>query len=479
MTERILIVDDDASFRRVVEFTLQEEGYETAALGDAEEALHAFLDAEFSLVVTDMLMPGLTGLDLLTRMHAVAPEVPVVVVTAHAEVENAVAAMREGAFDYLQKPVNRDELKIVVRRALDVAKLKNENRELRQVVSERLCFENMIGVSKAIQKVFATAAQAARFDSTVLILGESGTGKELLAKAIHFNGPRKDRPFVVVNCGAIPATLLESELFGHTRGAFTGAIADRKGKIEAAQAGTAFLDEIGDLEPQIQAKLLRVLQEKEIDKVGTTKPIKVDVRILAATNQSLEKLVREDKFREDLFYRLSVIPITLPPLRERREDIPLLAHFFLDKYAQKFGKKLSLDRKVLKIFDSHAWPGNIRELENLMERLAALTEGQEITVEDLPSFMTSPSLQVSELIINLPPDGVAMDKVEEYLLREALRRNDWNQTRAAKFLRITRNTLIYRMQKYGLSQKETAPTRKELQESTLTFNGKEGTKPSD
>jgi DNA-binding NtrC family response regulator len=215
MTERILIVDDDASFRRVVEFTLQEEGYETAALGDAEEALHAFLDAEFSLVVTDMLMPGLTGLDLLTRMHAVAPEVPVVVVTAHAEVENAVAAMREGAFDYLQKPVNRDELK-------------NENRELRQVVSERLCFENMIGVSKAIQKVFATAAQAARFDSTVLILGESGTGKELLAKAIHFNGPRKDRPFVVVNCGAIPATLLESELFGHTRGAFTGAIADRK-----------------------------------------------------------------------------------------------------------------------------------------------------------------------------------------------------------------------------------------------------------
>ena len=466
MTERILIVDDDASFRRVVEFTLQEEGYQTAALGDAEEALQAFLEAEFSLVVTDMLMPRLTGLDLLTRMHAVAPEVPVVVVTAHAELENAVQAMREGAFDYLQKPVNRDELKIVVRRALDVAKLKNENRELRQVVSERLCFENMIGVSKAIQKIFATAAQAARFDSTVLILGESGTGKELLAKAIHFNGPRKDRPFVVINCGAIPATLLESELFGHTRGAFTGAIADRKGKIEAAQAGTVFLDEIGDLEPQIQAKLLRVLQEKEIDKVGTTNPIKVDVRIVAATNQSLEKLVRENKFREDLFYRLSVIPITLPPLRERRDDIPLLAHFFLNKYAQKFGKKLCLDRKVLKIFDSYAWPGNIRELENLMERWAALTEGNEITVEDLPSLMTSPSLHVSELIMNLPPEGVAMDKVEEYLLREALRRNDWNQTRAAKFLHITRNTMIYRMQKYGLSQKETAPARKELQEST-------------
>jgi two-component system NtrC family response regulator len=465
MRERILIVDDDASFRRVVEFTLQEEGYGTAAFGDAEEALQSFLGSEFSLVLTDMRMPRLTGLDLVTRMQAVAPEVPIVVVTAHAEVDNAVAAMREGAFDYLQKPVNRDELKLVVRRALEVAKLKHENRELRQVVSERLRFDKMIGVSKEIQKVFATAAQAARFDSTILILGESGTGKEILAKAIHFNSPRKDRPFVVVNCGAIPATLLESELFGHTRGAFTGAIADRKGKIESAQGGSVLLDEVGDLEPPIQVKLLRALQEKEVDKVGASQPVKVDVRFIAATNRSLEKLVRDDRFREDLYYRLSVIPITVPPLRERREDIPLLTHFFLGHYAQKFRKELSLDRTVLKVFDSYAWPGNIRELENLMERLAALTEEERITVEDLPGFMTRPASEVGDFVMNLPPEGIAMDRVEEYLLREALRRNDGNQTRAAKFLRITRNTLIYRMQKYGLSQKETSPAGEAPQES--------------
>jgi transcriptional regulator with PAS, ATPase and Fis domain len=297
-------------------------------------------------------------------------------------------------------------------------------------------------------------AQAARFDSTVLILGESGTGKELLAKAIHFNGPRKDRPFVVVNCGAIPATLLESELFGHTRGAFTGAHAEHKGKIEAAQGGSVFLDEIGDLEPQIQVKLLRLLQEKEIDKIGKTNPIKVDVRIIAATNRSLQKLVTRHQFREDLYYRLSVIPVTLPPLRERREDIPLLAKFFLNKFARQFGKKLTLDRGVLRAFDAYHWPGNIRELENLMERLAALTEGERITVDDLPALLTRPASDMGNFVMNLPPEGVALDKVEEYLIREALERNEWNQTRAAKFLGITRNTLIYRMQKYGLSQKD-------------------------
>lgn len=466
MTETILIVDDDASFRRVVEYTLQEEGYETSSFGDPAEALQAFLDSDFAVVLTDMRMPKLSGLDVLTRMRAVAPEVPIVVVTGHPEVDNAVEAMREGAFDYLQKPVNRDELKLVVERASEVRKLKHENRELRQAVSERLQFEKMIGVSKAIQKVFATAAQAARFDSTVLLLGESGTGKELLAKAIHFNSPRKNRPFVVVNCGAIPATLLESELFGHTRGAFTGANNDRKGKVEAAQGGTVFLDEIGDLDPQIQVKLLRLLQEKEIDKVGATHPIKVDVRIIAATNRSLENLVHQNEFREDLYYRLSVIPITLPPLRDRKDDIPLLAKFFLSKFAQQFGKTLALDRKVLKVLDAYPWPGNIRELENLMERLAALTENGKITVEDLPDTLIKPVAEHGDFVMKLPPDGIAMDKVEEYLIREALERNDWNQTRAAKFLRITRNTLIYRMQKYGLSHKEGSVASDGLQESS-------------
>ncbi|GMR22677.1 MAG: sigma-54 dependent transcriptional regulator [Acidobacteriota bacterium] len=458
MTDKILILDDDPSFRRIVEYTLREEGYETSAFGDAEAALDALLDAEFALVISDMRMPEMSGLEVLSRVHAVTPLMPVIIVTAHADVDNAVEAMREGAFDYLQKPINRDELKLLLKRALEFGKLQQENRQLRQAVSERLRFGNMIGSSKSVQKVFATSAQAARFDSTVLVLGESGTGKELLAKAIHFNSPRKDRPFVVINCGAIPSTLLESELFGHTRGSFTGATADRKGKIEMALGGTVFLDEVGDLEPSVQVKLLRLLQEKEIDKVGAPHPIQVDVRIIAATHRSLEKLIREDKFREDLYYRLSVIPITLPPLRERREDVPLLANQFLVKYTQKFGRELSLDRSVLKVLDGYVWPGNIRELENLMERLAALCEGPTVTLEDLPAFLTRQSAGIGDFVLNLPPEGVALDKVEEFLIREALRRNEGNQTRAAKFLRITRNTLIYRMQKYGLAHHdESAP----------------------
>ncbi len=450
MSEKILVVDDDASFRRVVEYTLQEEGYETILAANGEEALSIFPEHELSLVVTDVIMPRLNGLELLRRAQAIAPEVPVIVVTAHAAVEDAVQAMREGAFDYIEKPVNRDQLKFVVRKALEVKELKRENRRLREAVSERLDFENMIGGSKAIQKVFQIASQAARVNSTVLLRGESGTGKELLAKAIHYNGPRKKRPFMVVNCAAIPESLIESELFGHRRGAFTGAVTDRKGKIETAQGGTVFLDEIGDLQPQTQVKLLRLLQEKEIDKVGVSSPIKVDVRVLAATHRDLEGMVQNESFREDLYYRLSVIPIELPTLAERREDIPLLADHFLKKYADKFGKSLKLDSKVFKILDIYSWPGNIRELENLMERLAALHEDGVITVEDLPDFVLNEASKFGPVLLNIPPDGVDLDQVEQDLIREALVRNQWNQSRAARFLRISRNTLIYRMQKYGI-----------------------------
>jgi DNA-binding NtrC family response regulator len=454
MSEKILVVDDDASFRRVVDYTLGEEGYETVLAANGEQALKMFSESEFSLVVTDVLMPQLGGLELMRRTRAMAPEVPVVVVTAHAAVEDAVNAMREGAFDYIEKPINRDQLKFVVRKALEVKELRRENLRLRQAVSERLELKNMIGGSERIQKVFQVASQAARVDSTVLILGQSGTGKELLAKAIHFNSPRKNRPFVIVNCGAIPDALLESELFGHSRGSFTGAVADRKGKIETAGGGTVFLDEVGDLQPQTQVKLLRFLQEKEIDKIGVSKPIKVDVRILAATHRDLEAMVREEKFREDLYYRLSVIPIELPTLSERREDIPLLADFFLRRYAEKFGKKLKLDREVFKNLDVYPWPGNIRELENLMERLAALHEGGLITVEDLPDFMRNRASKIGQVLLNIPPDGVDLEKVERDLIREALERNHWNQSRAARFLKISRNTLIYRMQKHGLAVAE-------------------------
>jgi two-component system NtrC family response regulator len=452
MTEKILIVDDDASFRRVVDYTLKEEGYDTTLAANGEEALNLFSESDFSLVVTDVLMPQLGGLELLRRTQAIAPEIPVVVVTAHAAVEDAVHAMREGAFDYIEKPVNRDQLKFVVQKALEVKELRRENTWLRQAVSERLDFKNMIGGSERIQKVFQVAAQAARVDSTILVLGESGTGKELLAKAIHFASPRKNRPFVVVNCGAIPETLLESELFGHSRGAFTGAVSERKGKIETAAGGTIFLDEIGDLQPQTQVKLLRLLQEKEIDKIGISKPIKVDVRIVAATHRDLEAMIREEKFREDLYYRLSVIPIQLPSLSERRHDIPLLADFFLKKYSQKFGKELTLDREVFKMLDVYPWPGNIRELENLMERLAALHDGGTITVDDLPEYMLNRASKIGPVLLNIPPDGVDLEQVDKNLIREALERNQWNQTRAARFLRISRNTLIYRMQKYGLTE---------------------------
>jgi two-component system NtrC family response regulator len=398
----------------------------------------------------------MTGLELLKKIQADTPELPVIVVTAHAAVEDAVQAMREGASDYIVKPVNRDHLKVVVRKTLDVQELKRENFQLRQAVSERLQFENMIGRSEPMHRVFQVIAQAARVDSTVLVRGASGTGKELLAKAIHFNSPRKSHPFVVVNCAAIPDSLLESELFGHTRGSFTGAVADRKGKIEMAIGGTVFLDEVGELQPQTQVKLLRLLQEKEIDKIGVPRPLKVDVRILAATHRDLETLVREGTFREDLYYRLSVIPIEIPPLCERRDDIPLLADFFLKKYARIFDKELKLDSEVLRAFDVYPWPGNIRELENLMERLAALNDGGTLTAADLPDFVLNQASRVHRVLLNIPKEGVDLEEVERDLIRTALERNDWNQTHAARFLRITRNTLIYRMQKFGISMPEGA-----------------------
>jgi two-component system, NtrC family, response regulator len=452
MKEHILVVDDDPSFRRVVDFTLKEEGYEPTLAANGREAREMFARGDFSAVITDVLMPEVSGLELLRELRAVAPEVPVLVVTAHAAVDDAVAAMREGAFDYIVKPIHREQLKLVLKRALEVKELVRENRRLRQVVSERLGFENMIGSAPAMAPVLRIAAQAAQVDSTVLLLGESGTGKELLAKAIHFNGPRRRAQFVPVNCAAIPVGLLESELFGHRRGAFTGAVSDQRGRVEAAAGGTLFLDEVGDLEPATQVKLLRLLQEKEIEKVGEGRPIKVDTRIIAATHRDLRALVRSGAFREDLYYRFSVIPIELPPLRRRVSDVPLLASFFLDKYARKFGKELTLDRAVQGTLERYPWPGNIRELENLMERLAALHPGGSISEEDLPDAIRNGAVPVGDIVLQIPPEGIELERVERELIREALERNGWNQTRAAKFLGVTRNTLMYRMQKFRLQR---------------------------
>ena len=452
MKGHILIVDDDPSFRHVVDYTLKEAGYETTLAVNGRQAREKFDEDDCDAVITDVLMPELGGLDLLRQLSAIAPEVPVIVVTAHAAVDDAVDAMRQGAFDYIAKPINREELKLVLSRALEVKALVRENRRLRQVVSDRLEFGNMIGSAPKMQSVLEVAAQAAQVDSTVLLLGESGTGKEVLAKAIHVNGPRRKGPFIAVSCGAIPAALLESELFGHRRGAFTGAVLDQRGKVEAASGGTLFLDEVGDLEPALQVKLLRLLQEKEIEKLGEGKPTKVDARILAATNRNLGSLVRSGDFREDLYYRLSVIPIELPPLRERSADVPLLANHFLDKYTRKFGKELKLERSVFRILERYPWPGNIRELENLMERLVALHPGGTVSPENLPESFTSDASTVGEVALQIPAEGLDLQKLEQGLIKEALERNDWNQTRAAKFLGLTRNTLIYRMQKFGLSR---------------------------
>ncbi|MBK5295634.1 MAG: sigma-54-dependent Fis family transcriptional regulator [Vicinamibacteria bacterium] len=373
--------------------------------------------------------------------------------TAFGTIDSAVEAMRLGAFDYLTKPFSRDQLRASVRKALEVAELRSENRQLRQVVSERFSFANMIAGSRAMRAVSDTASRVAQTDTTVLLAGESGTGKELLARAIHFNSARARGAFVTVNCAAIPEQLLESELFGHRRGSFTGAVADKRGKFEMANGGTVFLDEIGDLAPILQVKLLRVLQEREIDKVGETRPIKIDVRVLAATNRDLEKMIAGGTFREDLYYRLAVVSIRMPPLRERADDIPLLVDAFVEKHAQRLAHtRPAIQKDVYSAFNLYSWPGNIRELENVVERALVLDKDGVIGLDDLPDRLRTPAQRIGNVRIELPDEGISLEKVERELILTALEKHDWNQTRAAAYLDVTRSTLLYRMQKYALER---------------------------
>jgi two-component system NtrC family response regulator len=393
------------------------------------------------------------------------PELPVIMLTAFGTIDSAVEAMRLGAFDYLTKPFSRDQLRASVRKALEVAELRSENRQLRQVVSERFSFASMIAGSRAMRAVSDTASRVAQTDTTVLLVGESGTGKELLARAIHFNSGRARGAFVTVNCAAIPEQLLESELFGHRRGSFTGAVADKRGKFEMAHGGTVFLDEIGDLAPLLQVKLLRVLQEREIDKVGETRPIKVDVRVLAATNRDLEKMIAGGTFREDLYYRLAVVSIRMPPLRERVDDIPLLVDAFLEKHAQRLGHaRPAIQKDVYSAFNLYSWPGNIRELENVVERALVLDKDGVIGLDDLPDRLRTPAQRIGNVRIELPDEGISLEKVERELILTALEKHDWNQTRAAAYLDVTRSTLLYRMQKYAL-EREKAPAEAAPEES--------------
>ena len=450
----ILIIDDDKSLRRVLEFQLGEEGYKVLAADNGMSGLEMFQDNEIDLVITDIQMPEMDGIELLKRIKAISSDTVVIIITAYGSIQSAVEAMRYGAFDYVTKPFDKSELKLKVEKSLTMKELLVENRNLRNVLSESFKFDNMIGSSKAIREVYEIANQVARTNSTVLIQGESGTGKELLAKAIHCNSPRNSKPFIIVNCGAIPENLLESELFGYKRGAFTDAKDNKIGKFEAANKGTIFLDEISELPLQLQVKMLRVLQDTEIDKIGDVQPTKVDVRVIAATNRDLKNLVDENLFREDLYYRLSVIPITLPPLRERRDDIILLANHFINKFANEFGKVgLKFNRDAFKAISQYHWPGNIRELENLIHRLLILCEGETITVQELPEeILSNRKPETDNFFISIPEEGVDLEKVEQELILQALVKKNWNQTQASKLLNISRNSLIYSMKKYGIAK---------------------------
>jgi two-component system NtrC family response regulator len=454
MKSRILVVDDDDSLRRVLEVQLEQEGYLVSSAASAQQALSLLQLRSCDLVITDLKMPGVSGLELLQQIRSLHPEVVIIILTAFGTVETAVRAMKAGAYDYLTKPVHPDELSLVAGRALEHLRLIEEVRNLRASLNQKYGFENILGQSDTLLQVLDTAARAARTNSGVLIHGETGTGKELLARAIHFNSSRRDQPLVTINCGAIPKDLLESELFGHKKGSFTGAVADKKGKIEIADRGTLFLDEIGEMRLELQVKLLRLIQDGEIEKVGSSEmKNQVDVRIIAATHRDLEAMIEDGTFRQDLYYRLSVIPLTLPPLRERVDDIPeLVQHFFCKSQCKNQRPELTLSPAILPYFTKYRWPGNIRELENIVERIVVLTRGNEIGPKDLPEFLRRDRSAADVFEIDLPPNGVSLEAIEKELILKALEKCHWNQTHAARYLDISRKTLIYRMERHGIGK---------------------------
>jgi len=445
---RILVVDDEPAQRELVGGFLRKHGFDVVEAGGGSEAVARFKQEAFDLVLTDQRMPDLSGLEVLEAVRSTSPETAVVIMTAYGTIGTAVSAVKAGAADYLTKPLNLDDLLHRVHRVRERQRLVAENRELREALAERHRVEGIIGDSGRMQEVLSLVRRVAPSDATVLIRGESGTGKELIARALHYASPRAGGPLVKVNCAALAESLLEAELFGHEKGAFTGAVASRKGRFEVADGGSIFLDEIGDLPPHLQVKLLRVLQEREFERVGSSRPIKVDVRLLAATHRDLEALVREGRFREDLYYRINVVTIALPPLRERREDLPPLIEHFLRAFAGKNGKTVrGLTREAREALLRYDYPGNIRELENLIERAVVLTRDDVIGVEDLPLTLETPAPGSGEgagLI-------AAVEGLERRMIREALGKADGTQTRAAELLGISERVLRYKLKKYGLS----------------------------
>ena len=453
MQQNILIIDDDASLRRILEYNLLEAGYAVTAVASGEEGLRTLQAERYSLVITDMKMPGIDGMGVLTGVKELSPETLVIIITAFGTIDIAVEAMKSGAYDYITKPFNRDGLRLTVAKALAFSAITAENRDLRHELADRVDFRAIVGNSPVMAKIFQVIDKVAPTEATVLITGESGTGKELVARSIHAKSSRNNAPFIAVNCSAIPRDLLESELFGHIKGAFTGAIKDRPGKFELADSGTIFLDEIGELPLELQPKLLRTIQERVVEPVGGSEQKKLDVRIIAATNLDISKALADGLFREDLYYRLAVIPLHLPPLRERREDIPLLLRHFCIKHG---GANVHFDQEAIAALAGYGWPGNVRELENLVERLLIMSSSNRLTLNDIPDKVReNRRTAATGKIINLPDEGCSLEDLERAIVTEALSRNGWNQTAAARFLQIPRHTLIYRMEKYKIAGRET------------------------
>jgi two-component system NtrC family response regulator len=455
MPSQILILDDEKNYLLILEAMLSDAGYAVTALDDPETGLTFLEESEVDVVITDMKMPRMTGQQVLEHVKRNYPYIPVIIMTAFGSIEGAVEAMRLGAFDYIAKPFANDELLLTVEKAARFAAAQRENLLLRQSLEDRFATENIVGRGKAMQRVLEMVGKAAPTRSTVLITGESGTGKELVARAIHYASPRKGAAFISVNCMALASGVLESELFGHEKGSFTGAVARKRGRFEMAHEGTIFLDEIGELSAELQVKLLRVLQERKFERVGGSEPVDVDIRILAATNRNLAEAVAEGTFREDLYYRLNVVHIETPPLRERREDIPLLAAHFLQRYSAENNKKFKgFSAEAMDYLTAYEWPGNVRQLQNVVERCVVLASGEVVGVDDLPGEIRDEESQYKSAVDLLPVTinlNETLEKIEVALIRRALARSNFVQVKAADMLGVSKSLLQYKLKKYKLT----------------------------
>ena len=461
----ILVVDDEPIMQEILGDFLREEGYSIDIAGSGEEGVELAQKSSYDCAIVDLMMPGIDGIETMQKLREIDTSLPVIVVTAFASVESAVEAMKRGAFEYITKPFKNDEVLVVLQKAirtrqleLEVPQLKEEVKTLRKALKDKYSFENIVGKNRYMQEVYSLIEQAAPSRSTILIQGESGTGKELVAKAIHANSARSEKPFQVVNSGSMPSDLLESNLFGHVKGAFTGAVASKKGLFEVADGGSIFFDEISNIGLEVQAKLLRVIQEKEFMRVGSVDTLKVDVRLIAATNDDLKKMIGEGRFREDLYYRINVISITLPPLRNKVDDIPLLVQHFLDRYSKENGREdLIISDDALELLKGHAWPGNVRELENAIERAVVLApRGGGISAELIREYIDPVTFDPSSSLKTIPSQGLPMKSVvtdfQKQLIVDALRKTHWVQKEAAKLLGLKPTTLNEMIKRYGIRE---------------------------